>query len=212
MIHKNLRELFERVENSNVPLSREPGTFGPATDVVPLEKDEGSTAYMISDGGESLMTLGLGTTILLPLSFYGSEKPDELERDTQARLAALIEACITRGHSEPDLPELHIDGVIEHLRERLSPRPLHALLANESLATILAAETDLKVYSYDGFDETTLVGLTFPRFVGQVITDPRPHADDPINEVDGVDRGWAARFRMGAVILGGSAVGANVRL
>ncbi len=217
MPRTNLRELF-LARDFDVPLEREAGTLAPSTEAVLLEKDPHAVAYLIGAEGVTVEARLHGDNVLLPLAFYGGEA-DHLETAIQERLAALLDSCITLAGTEPTFSTVHINNVIAHLRERLAPRPLVALVANQSLATIIEAEAPegVKVYGFNAFDETTLIGLVEPKYVGTVVTDTRPRASDPMcskNEVDGVDQGWpdGTHCRAGLVILGGSAVAATVEL
>ncbi len=214
MPRTNLRELF-LARDFETPLEREAGTLAPSTEALLLEKDPNAVAYVIGGQGETVEASLHGDNVLLPLAFYGGQA-DHLEVAIQERLAALLDSCITQAGSEPTFHTVNISDVIAYLRERLAPRPLVALLANESLATIIEAEAPegVKVYAFNAFDETTLIGLVEPKYVGMVVTDTRLRPNDPKNEVEGIDQGWpdGTHCRAGLVILSGSAIAATVQL
>ncbi len=214
MPRTNLRELF-LARDFDVPLEREAGTLAPSTEAVLLEKDPHAVAYLIGAEGVTVEARLHGDNVLLPLAFYGGEA-DHLETAIQERLAALLNSCITLAGTEPTFSTVHINNVIAHLRERLAPRPLVALVANQSLATIIEAEAPegVKVYGFNAFDETTLIGLVEPKYVGTVVTDTRPRASDPDrhHRLRSWGRPDGTHCRAGLVILGGSAVAATVEL
>ena len=204
---------------SNPP---EAGTLRPPIDCVLLEKDENAVAFYIGEGGNNIMQARAGNVLALPLAFYGGPA-NLLERAIQERLGALLGAYDAEGTNVPEQPtngrpEVRIDDVFTHFRERFQSRTLRAVVANDTLAKLLGAvaPADVKVYNAEmSFASDNLViGLTDPKYVGLIINDPRPRPDDPENDAPGNPPG--VRFKEGecchtGIILHGGLLSATAR-
>lgn len=178
MLHTNLRELLQHQEFTN-PLEEEEGTLRPPTNVVQLGKDREAVVFLIGDEGESIEMYKAGTQVSVPLPFYGGDSEGYVENAIKERIAATLDSTSTLGGTEPPLT-VPLDDALVRLAERLKPRPLRAVLCNEVTARLLEPIAQgVKVYSFDAFHEGHVIGLSDPKYVGLLITDSRPHADDP---------------------------------
>jgi hypothetical protein len=212
MIHTNLRDLF-LYQEVKPDLDGEEGTLRPSTSMVLLEKDENAVAYLIGAEGETVEMRKAGNQVPLPLAFYGGAA-DHLESAIQDRLAALLGAYDPEGGETPEKPdngrvEVRIDEVFKNFKERFGVRALRVVVANDTLAKLLhpIAPPDVKVYNVKtAFAADNIVlGLTDPKYVGLIVTDPRPRPDDPMNDAPGNPEGtrFPATCHTGMIIHGG---------
>jgi len=217
MLHTNLRDLLLH-EEVLPDLESEPGTLRRSTSMVVMEKDENAVAYLISAAGDSIEMKKEGFQVLVPLTFYFGG-PEQLEPAIQDRIAALLGAYDPEGGATPEQPDngrvnIHIDNVVANLTERLKPRTLRALFANDTLAKLLVPITpkDVKVYNAKGAlrDENVVLGLTDPKYVGLVMNDPRQRPDDPRQDDETpFPKGWTSHT---GIVVHGGIVSATVRV